>query len=46
MPKPGQKTVTLKEATYKRAKKKAEEEDKSVAGLVTELINEKTEETS
>ena len=44
MPKAGQKSVTLNEDTYKRAKKKADEEEKSVAGLVKELIEEKTEE--
>ena len=43
MPKPGQKSVTLNEDTYKRAKKKAEKEDKSVAGFVTDLIEENTD---
>ena len=44
MPKPGQKSVTINEDTYKRAKKKADEEDKSVAGFVKELIDENTDE--
>ena len=44
MPKPGQKSVTLKEKTYKLAQENAEKEGKSVAGFVTDLINEKTKE--
>lgn len=38
MPKPGQKTVTLPKSVYETAKKLAEEENKSVAGKVTEII--------
>ena len=44
MPKPGQKSVTLNAKVYKRAKKKAEKEEKSVAGFVAELIEENTAE--
>jgi predicted CopG family antitoxin len=44
LPKPSQKTVTIRKDTYKLAKKRAKEEKKSVAGLVTELILEKTKE--
>jgi len=56
MPKPGQKSVTLKEKTYKLAKDNADKESRkrekkggkklSVAGFITEIINEKTMETS
>ena len=44
MPKPGQKSVTLKEETYKRAEEKAKKLHMSVAGFVTDLILERTEE--
>ena len=38
MPKPGQKSVTLKEEVYQKVKKKARKEGKSVAAFITELI--------
>ena len=41
MPKPGQKTITIKEEIYKKAEDKAKEQGKSVAAFVTELILEK-----
>jgi len=51
MPQPGQKTVTLNEQTYNKAKKLAENDKtpqypdgKPVAKFVTELIEEKTKE--
>jgi len=44
MPKPGQKSVTLKEETYNLAKENAKKHGKKVATFVTELINEKTKE--
>jgi len=46
MPKPGQKSVTLNKKVYEAAKKCADNNNprKSVAGFVTELINEKTKE--
>jgi len=46
MPKPGQKSVTLREDTYKLAKKNAKKHDKSVARFVTDLILEKTREAN
>lgn len=42
MPKPGQKSVTLKEETYDLAERNAKKHNKSVAGFVTDLIEEKT----
>lgn len=38
MPKPGQKSVTLKEEVYREVEKKARKEGKSVAAFITELI--------
>lgn len=38
MPKPGQKSVTLKEEVYDKAEEKARKLDKSVASFVTDLI--------
>jgi len=38
MPKAGQKTVTITEEVYEKAKKKARKEGKSVASFVSELI--------
>jgi len=38
MPKPGQKTITVSEATYSIAEEHAKEENKSVAGYVTDII--------
>lgn len=46
MPKPGQKSVTLKEETYNLAEQNAKKHGKSVASFVTELIKEKTKEAS
>jgi len=42
MPQPGQKTVTLNKDVYEKAKKKADKQNKSVAGFVTDLIEQKT----
>jgi len=39
MPRKGYKTVTLKEKDFSKAKKQAEEQDKSIASHITELIN-------
>jgi len=44
MPKKNQKSVTLNKDTYKKAQENAEKEGKSVAGFVTDLINENTKE--
>lgn len=38
MPKPGQKSVTLKKEVYEKAEEKAKQEEKSVAAFVTDLI--------
>jgi len=43
MPKPGQKTVTLPAKIYDEAEKAAKAQEKSVAGYVTELIQEETQ---
>jgi len=42
MPKPGQKTITVKEEIYKKAEEIAKQEGKSVSAFVTELILQKT----
>ena len=44
MPKPNQKSVTLNKKVYELAEHNAKKLGKSVAGFVTELINEKTRE--
>jgi len=44
LPKPSQKTVTIKKETYQVAKKKAEKAKKTVAGFVTDLILENIQE--
>lgn len=44
MPKPSQKTVTIKKETYHIAEKKAKKAKKTVAGFVTDLILEETQE--
>ena len=42
MPKPNQKSVTLNKKIYEIAEQNAKKHNKSVAGFVTELIQEKT----
>ena len=44
MPKPSQKTVTMKKETYQVAEKKAKKAKKTVAGFVTDLILENVQE--
>jgi len=44
MPKKNQKSVTLNKKVYATAEENAKKEGKSVAGFVTELIEEKTKE--
>jgi len=43
LPKKGQKSVTLNEKVYEKARKLAKKKDKSVAKLVTDLILENME---
>lgn len=38
MPKPGQKTITIRKETYAEAEKKAKKQNQSVAAFVTDLI--------
>lgn len=44
MPKPSQKTVTIRKDTYQVAEKRAKKEKKTVAGFVSDLILEKSKE--
>jgi ribosomal protein S17E len=39
LPKPNQKTITVRKDTYKVAETKAKKAKKTVAGFVTDLIN-------